>query len=324
MYDRKTEAREFVASSRSEAVAEAARFFGLDEGALRISDVAEQEVAGLGGRVVVVAAPQDAPRTVACAGDEGPRGRGERGGGRERGGRERGGRERGGRERGGRERGGRERDGRERGGRERGGRERGGRERGGRERGDDEQAASSAPRAEPVESVGTARGELGEVGTFMLGAVQRMGLGNFEVEEGIDGEYLIVRLEGEAAEELASGDGRGLDALQLLANQAAMRSNPDGPRVIVDVEGSSEKRETFLSRLANRAAKRAEDTGRTVALEPMNPRDRRIVHMALREEEGVATMSKGEGQFRQVVVVPEGAPEFEEAERSVQAAESGD
>jgi spoIIIJ-associated protein len=150
-----------------------------------------------------------------------------------------------------------------------------------------------------------------------------MGLGGFEIAEEVDGDYLILHLDGDAAGELAGGDGRGIDALQLIANQAAMRSDPDGARVIVDVEGSSEKRETSLSKLASRAAKRAADTGRSIALEPMNGKDRRIVHIALREEGGVATMSKGEGRYRQVVVVPEGAPEFEEAQRAMEAADSG-
>jgi spoIIIJ-associated protein len=68
-----------------------------------------------------------------------------------------------------------------------------------------------------------------------------------------------------------------------------------------------------LSRLADRAVKRARDTGRAVALDPMNSRDRRAIHMAVREIEGVATMSIGEGRYRQVLVVPEGAPEYEDA-----------
>jgi predicted RNA-binding protein Jag len=54
--------------------------------------------------------------------------------------------------------------------------------------------------------------------------------------------------------------------------------------------------------------KRAIEGGRAIALDPMNGRDRRTIHISVREYEGVATMSIGEGRFRQVVVVPEGAP----------------
>jgi spoIIIJ-associated protein len=113
--------------------------------------------------------------------------------------------------------------------------------------------------------------------------------------------------------ELGSGDGRGADALQLLANQAAMRMDDDAPRVVIDAEGDGEKRESVLDRLAARAAKRAGDTKRSVALDPMNARDRRLLHVAVREIEGVATMSVGSGRYRQVVIVPEGADEYEEA-----------
>ena len=91
---------------------------------------------------------------------------------------------------------------------------------------------------------------------------------------------------------------------------------------IVDVEGSSEKRETFLARLAERAARRSSDTKRSVALDPMNPKDRRIIHVALRDVDGVATMSVGSGRYRQVVVVPEGSPAYEEAQRASRDSDS--
>jgi len=85
--------------------------------------------------------------------------------------------------------------------------------------------------------------------------------------------------------------------------------------VVLDVEGDAEQRATYLTRIAERAAARARETGRPVALEAMNPKDRRTVHVALREADGIATMSVGEGRYRQVVVVPDNAPEYEEAKR---------
>ena len=71
--------------------------------------------------------------------------------------------------------------------------------------------------------------------------------------------------------------------------------------------------------MAERAADRAVESGRALALDAMNGRDRRIVHLALKERDGVATMGIGEGRYRQVLVVPEGAPEFDEAVASSQA-----
>ncbi|MEE2664770.1 MAG: R3H domain-containing nucleic acid-binding protein [Myxococcota bacterium] len=301
MYDKQNEAREFFADSRDEAVAEAARFFEMEESELRLSEFDPLAVHGLGGRIVVVAAPSGAPRVTPGGGD------GDRGGRRERGGRDR---ERGGRDR---ERGGRDR--------ERGGRDR---EPSGRGRGRDDDVRRPERLVAAEDSNGTAQGELGEIGQFLLGVVERMGLGPFEIGESSDGDFLVVRLDGDAAAALAAGDGRGIDALQLLANQASMRNDADAQRVIVDVQGSSEKREQFLTRLAERAARRSVDSKRSVALDPMNPKDRRIIHMALRDSDEVATMSTGSGGYRQVVVVPSGSPEFDDAQRASQEASQRD
>jgi spoIIIJ-associated protein len=161
--------------------------------------------------------------------------------------------------------------------------------------------------------VGTATGDLGSVGEFILGVVERLDLGPFEISESEEGRFSVYQLAGVAAEELTAAEGRATEAIQLLANQAAGRLSDDPKRVVVDAEGDRERREEFLGRMGERAARRARDTGRAVALDPMNARDRRGIHMALREMEGIATMSVGEGGYRQVVVVPEGAEEYEEA-----------
>ena len=117
-----------------------------------------------------------------------------------------------------------------------------------------------------------------------------------------------------------------MDALQLLLNQAALQASEDGDakRVVLDVEGNADAREGYLERLAERVVKRARDGGNAVALDPMNGRDRRIIHLAVREHDGMATMSVGEGRYRQVVVVPEGTDEYEEALRQMEAAQGGD
>jgi len=149
------------------------------------------------------------------------------------------------------------------------------------------------------------------------GLVERMDLGAFEISESAENDALVViQVRGPAAQRLVGGEGRTVDAIQLLANQASLRaSGDDAPRVVLDVEGDADQREVYLTRVAERAASRARETGRPVALEAMNPKDRRTVHVALRDADGIATMSVGEGRYRQVVVVPDNAPEYEEAKR---------
>ena len=305
MYDVKSEAKEFVGETASEARAKAASFFGIDESEITFQELPSSQVSGMGSRALIVAQP------TAMGGAAKGGGGGNRSEERETRGRERG------RERGPDRERGRERD-------------RGSdRERTPRGRGDREPRAARgerdrAPRPAPSEpSEGTAKGDLGPVGQFILGVIERMDLGPFEVTESEEGRFLVYQLAGAAAEELTAAESRATEAIQLLANQAAGRLSDDPKRIVVDAEGDRERREEFLGRMAERAAGRAKDTGRAVALDPMNGRDRRGVHMALREMEGIATMSVGEGRYRQVVVVPEGADEYEEALNSSPDSSSG-
>jgi predicted RNA-binding protein Jag len=304
MYDVKSEAKEFVGETVADARAKAVSFFGIDESEITFRELANTEVSGMGARALVVAQPTEmVGKAARSPGGDRPAER---------------------------DRPGRDRD-RDRGsGRERGGRGRGDREpRGGRGERSRESRPSHAernrePRPAPAEpSVGTARGDLGPVGEFILGVVERMDLGPFEITESEEGRFVVYQLAGVAAEELTAADGRATEAIQLLANQAAGRLSDEPKRVVVDAEGDRQRREEFLGRMGERAARRAKDTGRSVALDPMNARDRRGIHVALREMEGVATMSVGEGRYRQVVVVPEGADEYEEALNSSPDSSSG-
>jgi predicted RNA-binding protein Jag len=322
MYDAGNEAHEFVGADRDEAIAKACQFFRLDVDALAIHELDAREVYGLGSRTVIVCVPlnRKAPAREARARsagdvDEGREARrGRDGGGRDRGGRgegREGRRDRGG-ERG--EHGGARRE------RDRGGLPAEGRDerRDGRREGQAEVRRETSAPQEP--SVGTVSGELGEIGRFVLGTVERMGLGPFEISETGEPGLVVLSLRGPGALALGRGDGRPVDALQLIANQVAMRLEEDPDRVVLDVEGDLEEREGRLGALAERAARRARETGRAIALDPMSPRDRRVIHLALRDVQGIATMSVGEGRYRQVVVVPEGAPEYEEALREARAA----
>jgi len=332
LYDPKNEPHEFVADGREEAVAKAAQYFGIAADALAVHEPAVGEVYGLGGRTAIVAVPKDrrpSPRGGE-RGDRGDRDRDrDRGAPRERfESRDRGGRGDRDRDRGGR---GRDRDrDRGRGGREqaersdRGGRGDGDRDRGGEQGsvGAERQQAESREPSAP--SVGTAQGSLSEAGTYVLGIIERIDVGPFEIKETEEGDLVVYEIRGEAALNLAGGDGRPVDALQLLVNQAAGRMSEDPKRIVLDVEGNAESRDLFLERQAERVISRAREGGRSIALDPMNARDRRIIHLAVREQEGMASMSIGEGRYRQVVVVPEGAPDYDEAIRQSEGASQPD
>ena len=99
--------------------------------------------------------------------------------------------------------------------------------------------------------------------------------------------------------------GQTLDALEYLVNRIVARSE-DAPasRIMVDVEGYRERRREYLNELARRLAEKAKQTGRSVTLNPMSPRDRRVVHLALQNDTSVETRSQGQGYYRKMLILP--------------------
>jgi spoIIIJ-associated protein len=98
--------------------------------------------------------------------------------------------------------------------------------------------------------------------------------------------------------------GQTLDALEYLVNRMMSRQDERGSRIIVDCEGYRDRRARELQEAASRLAERVRQRGKSQTMEPMSPRDRRIVHMALSSDTGVVTKSTGEGYFRRVVIAP--------------------
>ena len=93
--------------------------------------------------------------------------------------------------------------------------------------------------------------------------------------------------------------GKNLDAIQLIVNVYAGQLNP-GVKVIIDSENYRMRHEEQLVRLAYRTAEQVKRNGRSRLLDPMNPFERRLIHTALNDMEGVTTKSEGEGLFKQV------------------------
>ena len=100
--------------------------------------------------------------------------------------------------------------------------------------------------------------------------------------------------------------GETLDALQYLTRLFVNRANDNNKRVALNVGDYRARREDTLRALAKRQAQRVLKYGRSASLEPLNPYERRIIHTAIQEIEGVTSHSVGEGDRRRVVVTPEG------------------
>ena len=100
--------------------------------------------------------------------------------------------------------------------------------------------------------------------------------------------------------------GDTLDAIQYLTSIVANREEEDRWRITVDTENYRKKRESALQALAQKTAQKALKYKKPVALEPMNPHERRIIHSALQDFDGVTTYSTGSEPNRRVIVSPIG------------------
>jgi spoIIIJ-associated protein len=100
--------------------------------------------------------------------------------------------------------------------------------------------------------------------------------------------------------------GETLDALQYVTRLIISRELQRRANIVLDVEGYKARRETTLRRLAERMAAQARKLGRTMTLEPMPPNERRVIHIALRDDDTVTTESVGVGDRRKVTIIPVG------------------
>ncbi|MBU5428376.1 protein jag [Tissierella pigra] len=120
-----------------------------------------------------------------------------------------------------------------------------------------------------------------------------------------DGDSLIVDIK-----EISSTDmgiligkrGNTLDAIQYLLSLVINKNRDDYTKVVVDTEGYRAKREETLIKLANKMAEKAKYIRKPIKLEPMNPYERRIIHSALQNIQGITTYSEGDEPYRRVVI----------------------
>ena len=111
-------------------------------------------------------------------------------------------------------------------------------------------------------------------------------------------------MEGDDAGLLIGRRGETLQALQFITRVITNNETGNRSMISVDVEGYYERRDQSLINLADRVAQRVVRTGRQIELEPMNARERRVIHMSLAEHGYVYTESSGIGDGRRIVIMP--------------------
>ena len=137
---------------------------------------------------------------------------------------------------------------------------------------------------------------------YLQEVIEKMGVQDVKFSAVQKGEATIIRLDGEKMGALIGRRGETMESLSYLASLVANRLEGDYIKLGLDVAGYRDKRESDLTALAQRIGAKVRKTGRSFAMEPMNPYERRIIHSAIGKMEGVRSESKGEGRDRRVVI----------------------
>ena len=143
---------------------------------------------------------------------------------------------------------------------------------------------------------------------FLLGLLERMGI-SADIDIKDDNDRIVLEIQTADTELVIGRRGVVIDALQHLVNKAVFkeRGAEKGKPLVVDAGGFRDKQVERLRGIATKMAEKALQTKQIVELQPMSPHDRRIVHMAIAEIQGLSSRSEGEGEDRHILLVPASA-----------------
>lgn len=146
-------------------------------------------------------------------------------------------------------------------------------------------------------------GPLDDIQEYVEDFVDMMGA-ELDVELERERDALVVQLVGPDSDMLLDYGGEVLDAMQVVLGKVIPRKFGTTLRILVDSNGYRLAHERELIEIAFRTAEKVRKSGEPHELSPMNSMERRIVHLALSEEEGIVTESTGEGDIRRVQILP--------------------
>lgn len=139
---------------------------------------------------------------------------------------------------------------------------------------------------------------------FLQGLFERMGIGVTIHDPHFSDGKLFFELSSDSSALVIGKRGKTLEAIQMIANIVASKQSGKIIKSVIDIENYREKREIVLRDLAHKVAEEVRRTHRVRSLEPMNPFERRLIHVALQDEKDVETRSEGEGVYRKVKILP--------------------
>lgn len=119
-----------------------------------------------------------------------------------------------------------------------------------------------------------------------------------------DGTNIVFHITSDDSAYMIGKRGQNLEAMQYLVDKIVNKHTLDKKRVLIDVEGYLEKRRENLEKMAIRMSEKVKKTGKPSTISQMSSHDRRIVHLALKDNKSVRTQSMGEGYYRRLVIFP--------------------
>ncbi len=140
-----------------------------------------------------------------------------------------------------------------------------------------------------------------KVGKFLQGMFQKIGV-DISIQTIEETDKLYVEIISDSAGIIIGKRGKTLEALQLITNIIVNKDKEKWIKVILDIENYRDKRENTLTDLAVKVAGKVKKTGKFQILEPMNPFERRIIHMALQNDPRIFTKSEGAGNLKKVKI----------------------
>jgi spoIIIJ-associated protein len=152
-------------------------------------------------------------------------------------------------------------------------------------------------RAETEENLLTAAQEVLE---NLLEKMQEKATVSAQMED----DRISLRIETDDAGLLIGKQGQTLDALQYLVSKMLAKKSRRKVRIAIDVEAYRARHQEALALLAQKYGEKVKKSGKPITLNPMNPYDRRIIHMALQEDKDLKTTSRGEGLYKKVIISP--------------------
>ena len=139
--------------------------------------------------------------------------------------------------------------------------------------------------------------------TFLGDVIQDMGL-DLKMDAKADDSNIYIELSGDDCGTIIGRRGQTLDAIQYLTSLVVNKEHEGYTKVVIDAEDYRSRREKTLEQLADKMARKAIKSHRSLKLDPMNPYERKVIHATLQKNPRVTTRSEGQDPYRRVVIEP--------------------